>query len=668
MVERLMRVVALVMGLVLNVTLGLGLLGLGTMAAHAASQGKVMMVLDGSGSMWGQVDGVSKIEIARTEIDRLLSTWSPEVDLGIMAYGHREKGNCGDIETVVPLQKVDRTRYMQAVRAISPKGKTPISAAVSRAADELKYTEEKATIVLVSDGLETCNADPCALAGELEAKGVDFKVHVIGFDLKPEERASLQCLADKTGGQFFSAGNAAELSGALTQAAEVIAAPVIVPDEAAGPQGLKLTAVLAPGEPALEKDVFYWVYESAADLEGNRKEVTRNGSAQPLIELGAGQYRVVASYGKARTSADLTVSPGELTEATLIFDAGHLQVTSIATEGAAPLEKDVFYWLYENETDLEGNRREVARNGSAKALFKVPAGTYHLVSRHGKAFASTTVTVAPAQLTTAVLDLNVGYVRASAVPVKGAPSLDKDVFYWLYASETDLNGKRKEIARNGSAAALFKVPAGTYRLVSRHGKAFAEQDVTVAANQLTEVTLDLNVGYVRATTVMAPDAPPLEKDIFYWAFQSETGLDGKRKEIDRNGSPTALFKLPAGAYVIQSRFGSANAYARETVTVTPGQMTEVTLNANAGTIVAQAVLEEGGAPIKDNSRVFWWVLAKDIDAQGRREEVARNGSARAVLNLAAGDYVLRVRVDERTVERAVTVTAGQVGTVQIPVN
>ncbi len=667
MLRRLMRVAALTMGLVINLTLGLGLLGLGAMQAHAASDGKVMMVLDGSGSMWGQVDGVAKIEIARTEIDRLLSTWSPNVELGIMAYGHREKGNCQDIETVVPLQKVDRTRYMQAVRGISPKGKTPISAAVARAADELKYTEEKATIVLVSDGLETCNADPCALASQLEAKGVDFQVHVVGFDLKPEERASLQCLADRTGGRFFSAGNAAELSGALSEAAQVIAAPV-VPDQAAGPQGLKLASVLAPGEAMLEKDVFYWIYEGAADLEGNRKEVKRSGAPQPLIEIAPGTYRVVAGYGKARATADLTVSPGELTEATLIFNAGHLQVTSMASEGAAPLEKDVFYWLYENETDLEGKRREVARNGSAKALFRVPAGTYYLVARHGKATASTTVSVAPAKLTTAVMNLNAGYIRAKAVPSQGASVLEKDVFYWLYSAETDLNGNRQEIDRNGSATALFRVPAGTYRLASRHGKAYAEQDVTVTANQLSEVTLNLNVGYVRAHTVMAPETAALEKDVFYWAFENQTDLEGKRKEIDRNGSAEALFKLPAGAYVIQSRFGSINALASDVVTVEPGQLTQVTLNANAGTIIAQAALSEGGAPITDNSRVFWWIYGAETDAQGRRPELARNGSARAVLHLAAGDYVLRVRVGEQTAERAVTVTAGQVGNVLVPVN
>ncbi|RJQ79670.1 MAG: hypothetical protein C4519_10885 [Desulfobacteraceae bacterium] len=98
------------------------------------------------------------------------------------------------------------------IAALNAKGKTPLSAAVQQAAKALRYTEEKATVILVSDGLETCDADPCALA----MSGVDFTVHVIGFDITKEEQARLRCLADKTGGLFLAAGNAQSLSDALT--------------------------------------------------------------------------------------------------------------------------------------------------------------------------------------------------------------------------------------------------------------------------------------------------------------------------------------------------------------------------------------------------------------------------------------------------------------------
>ena len=83
-------------------------------------------------------------------------------------------------------------------------GKTPLSAAVKQAAEALKYTEDKATVILITDGLETCEADPCALGKELEQSGVDFTAHVVGFGLTAEEGKQVACLAENTGGKYHA--------------------------------------------------------------------------------------------------------------------------------------------------------------------------------------------------------------------------------------------------------------------------------------------------------------------------------------------------------------------------------------------------------------------------------------------------------------------------------
>ena len=101
------------------------------------------------------------------------------------------------------------------------------------AANQLRYTEQKATVILVSDGEETCNADPCALGKELEAAGVDFTAHVIGFDIQKGSKADrqLQCLAANTGGRYVHARNAAELDKALGAVASTTPAkPAVVAD------------------------------------------------------------------------------------------------------------------------------------------------------------------------------------------------------------------------------------------------------------------------------------------------------------------------------------------------------------------------------------------------------------------------------------------------------
>jgi Ca-activated chloride channel family protein len=166
----------------------------------------VMLVLDVSGSMWGQINGVAKIEIARDALKSLVENWSDDREVGLVAYGHREKGSCSDIEVVMPVGPLDAASMNATVAALQPKGKTPLSAAVKMAAEALKYTEDRSTVILISDGKETCDLDPCEIGTELEKLGVDLTVHVIGFDVKKiEDQAGLQCLATNTGGQFISA-------------------------------------------------------------------------------------------------------------------------------------------------------------------------------------------------------------------------------------------------------------------------------------------------------------------------------------------------------------------------------------------------------------------------------------------------------------------------------
>src|SRR5690606_17536889 len=87
------------------------------------------------------------------------SGWSDASNIGLVAYGHRSEGDCRDIETLINPGPLDRARFIDRVNSIRPKGKTPISAAVRHAAEALSYRDNPATVVLISDGVETCNAD-----------------------------------------------------------------------------------------------------------------------------------------------------------------------------------------------------------------------------------------------------------------------------------------------------------------------------------------------------------------------------------------------------------------------------------------------------------------------------------------------------------------------------
>ena len=99
----------------------------------ASAADRTMIVLDASGSMWGQVDGRPKLEIARDTLRNVLQTVPGDMELGLMAYGHREKGSCTDIELIVPPSAGTAQAIAAAADAMQFQGKTPLTAAVRAA-------------------------------------------------------------------------------------------------------------------------------------------------------------------------------------------------------------------------------------------------------------------------------------------------------------------------------------------------------------------------------------------------------------------------------------------------------------------------------------------------------------------------------------------------------
>ena len=193
-----------------------------TSSSSQSNQNKAMLVLDASGSMWGQIDGKAKITIAREAISEIVNDWDRNSALGLMAYGHNSKGDCKDIELIQAPENINKKTFLSKINKLNPKGKTPLTAAVKQAAGILKYTEDKATVVLISDGKETCNLDPCEAGRELQTAGIDFTAHVISFNVSEEDSAGLRCLARETGGLFLAADNAKELKAALTETKNIV--------------------------------------------------------------------------------------------------------------------------------------------------------------------------------------------------------------------------------------------------------------------------------------------------------------------------------------------------------------------------------------------------------------------------------------------------------------
>jgi Ca-activated chloride channel homolog len=222
-------------------------LALAPLGALAEGQ-NVLIVLDSSGSMAGRVGGEAKTEIAERVVAELVENMPSDMRVGVVVYGARSprtQNNCQDIEVLQPMGPPDSAALRAALRDVKPRGMTPIGNSLRRAAEVLRDQPGKSTIVLVSDGTESCHGDPCKVAREVhEATGIDVKVHVVGLDVAQGERATLECVAQSGGGNYYAAANEEQLRTALSEATEPEPPP---PAPTCGGQGAMWMSIGHPG-------------------------------------------------------------------------------------------------------------------------------------------------------------------------------------------------------------------------------------------------------------------------------------------------------------------------------------------------------------------------------------------------------------------------------------
>ena len=178
---------------------------------------KILLAFDASGSMLtDDGSGTRKIDAAKDAAVALLSSLPDSTEIGLRVYGgtlpSRPIGPaCRDSKLVLPIGRIDRGQAEQLIRSFKARGRTPIAYALEQAAIDLGGSGSR-TIVLVSDGKDTCQPpSPCEVAQRVAKGGVEMRIQAIGFNVDPEARRELQCIATAGGGVYRDATDAASL-------------------------------------------------------------------------------------------------------------------------------------------------------------------------------------------------------------------------------------------------------------------------------------------------------------------------------------------------------------------------------------------------------------------------------------------------------------------------
>ncbi len=169
---------------------------------------RILFIFDASNSMAGQWEGARKIDIARDILLEMVDSLEimPNVEMALRVYGHQSPvppQDCSDTKLEVPFSPSNASRIRQKLKFINPKGTTPIARSLALAPDDFPPCGNcRNIILLITDGLEACDGDPCEVSRSLQKKGIILRPFVIGIGNDPGFRETFDCI-----GEYYDAPN-----------------------------------------------------------------------------------------------------------------------------------------------------------------------------------------------------------------------------------------------------------------------------------------------------------------------------------------------------------------------------------------------------------------------------------------------------------------------------
>ncbi len=187
----------------------------------------VEIVLDASGSMANQINGVEMMTIAKDSITEVLSKMPQDANVGLRVFGHlgdnsneSKQISCGANELIHPISPLDINGIESALAPIKPTGWTSIAKSIENGASDFKdFNAEKDLNILyiITDGIETCGGNPEEVARKLKDNGTNVVLGIIGFNVNENQNAVLRRIAEAGDGYYSSAKDAQNLTVELAK-------------------------------------------------------------------------------------------------------------------------------------------------------------------------------------------------------------------------------------------------------------------------------------------------------------------------------------------------------------------------------------------------------------------------------------------------------------------
>lgn len=172
------------------------------------AKSRILFVFDASQSMYGTWESDRKINIARRYLIEIIDSLEQmdNIQMALRVYGHQSPvppQDCNDTKLEVPFGPNNAGQIRQILRYLIPRGTTPIANSLELAANDFPPCDNcRNIIILITDGIEACDGDPCQVSLNLQKKGIVLKPFVIGIGIDPNFEKTFECV-----GHFYNTPN-----------------------------------------------------------------------------------------------------------------------------------------------------------------------------------------------------------------------------------------------------------------------------------------------------------------------------------------------------------------------------------------------------------------------------------------------------------------------------
>ncbi|MCB9246157.1 MAG: VWA domain-containing protein [Flavobacteriales bacterium] len=294
---------------------------------------RILFLLDASGSMYARMDQDTRINIAKKLLSRMVDSLESleNLQIGLRVYGHqdaKEERNCRDTKLEVPFRANNHALIKERIKDIRPKGTTLIAYSLQEAAYDFPDANARNIIILITDGIEECDGDPCAVSQALQKQGVILKPFIIGVGLDAKFRQEFDCV-----GKYFEANTEEAFENVLG----------IVVSQALNNTTCQVNLLDTKGKPT-ETDVNISFFDHSNGLFVKNVVHTLNSKGLPdTIYLDpAYGYDVIAHTIPPVKKENVEILPGKHTIINMNTPQGYLKLEVDGTMGYGLLETLVY--------------------------------------------------------------------------------------------------------------------------------------------------------------------------------------------------------------------------------------------------------------------------------------------------------------------------------------